>query len=156
MSSPELSFITVNYNGVTDTIELINCIQSVVHSIAYEIIVVDNGSTANEAEQLRCLFPTVKCIRSETNLGFAGGNNLGIERSEGDYLFFINNDTLIEDDNLSHLIERLASNPTWGASSPKICFNHSPRLIQYPGFPSLSRTTLRTKGIGFNDTYTQQ
>lgn len=151
MSSPELSFITVNYNGVTDTIELINCIQSVVHSIAYEIIVVDNGSTANEAEQLRSLFPTVKCIRSETNLGFAGGNNLGIERSEGDYLFFINNDTLIEDDNLSHLIERLASNPTWGASSPKICFNQSPRLIQYAGFTSLSRITLRNKGIGFKE-----
>ena len=151
MSSPELSFITVNYNGVTDTIELINCIQSVVHSIAYEIIVVDNGSTANEAEQLRNLFPTVKCIRSETNLGFAGGNNLGIERAEGDYLFFINNDTLIEDDNLSHLIERLASNPTWGASSPKICFNQSPRLIQYAGFTSLSRITLRNKGIGFKE-----
>ncbi len=149
MNKPQLSFITITYNGLKDTLELINSIHSTVHSVSYEIIVVDNASKENEAKLLKVIFPTIECIRSNTNLGFSGGNNLGIERATGEYLFFINNDTLIEEDHIAELISWLASDKSWGASSPKICFAQPPRLIQYAGFTPLSKITLRNEGIGF-------
>ena len=59
-----------------------------------EVIVVDNASSADEATVIEQRFPQIKVIRSNKNLGFAGGNNLGIKAAHGKYLFFVNNDTL--------------------------------------------------------------
>ena len=60
-----------------------------------EVIVVDNASKKDEATVIEQRYPQVKVIRSNINLGFAGGNNLGIKAARGKYLFFINNDTLL-------------------------------------------------------------
>ena len=54
-----------------------------------EVIVVDNGSKVNEAAIINQRYPQIKTIRSEQNLGFAGGNNLGINAASGNYLYFI-------------------------------------------------------------------
>ena len=70
-----LSVITVNYNGLEDTCELID---SLTFSDDMEVIVVDNGSHEDEASAIETRFPYVRVIRSKDNLGFAGGNNLGI------------------------------------------------------------------------------
>ena len=61
-----------------------------------EVIVVDNASNADEATIIEQRYPQVNVIRSKENLGFAGGNNLGVKAAKGKYLFFINNDTLLE------------------------------------------------------------
>ena len=66
-----------------------------------EVIVVDNASQNDEASVIEQRYPQVKVIRSSKNLGFAGGNNLGIQASHGKYLFFINNDTIIDDNAVS-------------------------------------------------------
>ena len=58
-----------------------------------EVIVVDNGSAENPTEKLKNIFLRRNIILSKKNLGFAGGNNLGIKAAKGDYLFFVNNDT---------------------------------------------------------------
>ena len=98
-AQPDISVITVNYNGYHDTCEFIDFIGvNTVTSVPYEIIVVDNGSTANEGLLLQQKYPSVHVIRSEQNLGFAGGNNLGIKSAKGNYLFLLNNDTLIVKD----------------------------------------------------------
>ena len=89
----ELSIITINYNGVKDTCELIETLP--LDDASIEVIVVDNASKADEATFIALRFPQVKVIRSTQNLGFAGGNNLGIQTAQGKYLFFINNDTII-------------------------------------------------------------
>ena len=68
-----------------------------------EIIVVDNGSARDEAAMLRERYPEIKALRSERNLGFAGGNNLGFAAATGDYLLLLNNDTEVEDDTLHYL-----------------------------------------------------
>ena len=86
-----LSVITVNYNGLRDTCALLDHL-TFDHNDT-EVIVVDNGSANNEAETIASRYANVKCIRSERNLGFAGGNNLGIRHAQGKYLFFVNNDT---------------------------------------------------------------
>ncbi len=146
---PIISFITVNYNGLNDTCELIESLQATIQSVSYEIIVVDNASRKDEATLIRSRYPEVKAIRSEQNLGFSGGNNLGFGQARGKYFFLINNDTYMTDDGLHHLVERIESSPSVGAVSPKIRFAFPPQNIQFAGYTPLSPITLRNALIGF-------
>ena len=129
---------------------MIESLQDKVHSVSYEIIVVDNASHEDEASRIRQLYPSVTAIRSDDNRGFSGGNNVGIRAAKGKYLFFINNDTYIESDHIDRLIERLESRPEIGGVSPKIRFAFPPRHIQFAGFTPLSRITLRNNMEGFD------
>ena len=123
--SIELSIITVNYNGLEETCALID---TITFNDNMEVIVVDNGSKVNEAAIINQRYPQIKTIRSEQNLGFAGGNNLGINAASGNYLYFINNDTLlyIQTSGISYqasfqpLINRLKSSDKIGMVCPKI------------------------------------
>lgn len=147
---PEISIITVNYNGLQDTCDLIDSVREHV-TLAYELIVVDNASVQDEARQIKEQYPWVITFRNEKNLGFAGGNNAGIRISKGKYLLFLNNDTLVRDDSFRFLIEQLESDPLIGGVSPKIKFAFSPGTIQYAGYTSLSPVTLRNRTIGFGE-----
>lgn len=149
INGPQVSFITICYNGFKDTCELIESLQNKIHSVSYEIIVVDNASREDEAVKIQALYPSVITIRSDENKGFSGGNNLGIKAARGQYLFLINNDTYIESDGIAYLIECLESHPEIGAASPKIRFAFPPQNIQFAGFTPLSPIALRNKGIGF-------
>lgn len=146
---PDISFITICYNGFKDTCELIESLQNKISSVSYEIIVVDNASRENEAEKIKKIYPSVITIRSDLNRGFSGGNNIGIRVATGKYIFLINNDTYIESDNIDCLIERLESRPEIGGISPKIRFAFPPQHIQFAGFTPLSHITLRNSIVGF-------
>ena len=74
---PDISIITINYNGLEETCQLIESLQQHPQDCSYELIVVDNGSIRDEALLLRKKYPGVLLIRSEQNVGFSGGNNLG-------------------------------------------------------------------------------
>ena len=151
-----LSLITVNFNGLTDTCALIDSIPS--SNIPLEVIVVDNGSSNNEAATLSQRYPSVKVVRSERNLGFAGGNNLGIKAAKGKYLFLINNDTVFDrnGDPFLPLIDRLESDKTIGMVCPKIRFTWDKSPIQFAGYTPLSPITLRNHAIGFGEEDTGQ
>ena len=144
----DLSIITINYNGLKDTCALI---ESIPFNDKMEVIVVDNASNNQEAEQISNRFPLVKVIKSDKNLGFAGGNNLGIKASKGKYLFLINNDTYFEEFNIQALIDRLNSNPNIGIICPKIKFAWPPQPIQFAGYTPLSNITIRNQAIGFGE-----
>ena len=144
----ELSIITINYNGLKDTCALI---ESIPFNDKMEVIVVDNASDNQEAEQISNKFPYVKVIKSEKNLGFAGGNNLGIKASKGKFIFLINNDTYFEDFNVQALIDRLNNSSDIGIVCPKIRFAWSPRPIQFAGYTPLSNITIRNQAIGFGE-----
>lgn len=148
-NTPDISFITICYNGFKDTCELIESLQDKIHSVSYEIIVVDNASREDEAAKIQKLYPTVVAIRNNENSGFSGGNNIGIRVAKGKYIFLINNDTYIESDNVSSLVERLESRPDIGGVSPKIRFAFPPQHIQFAGFTPLSPITLRNHMLGF-------
>ena len=85
----KLSIITINYNGLKDTCELLDTLPLGDKSI--EVIVVENTSKEDEATLIEQRYPQIKVIRSKENLGFAGGNNLGIQAAKGKYIFFLNN-----------------------------------------------------------------
>ena len=150
-----LSVITVNYNGLNDTCEMID---SITFSDDMEVIVVDNGSAADEASVLERRYPQVRVVRSAQNLGFAGGNNLGIRAARGRYLFFANNDTLLGGSGsaplvaaLHPIIDRMEHTPSIGAVCPKIRFAWGDRPLQFAGYTPLSAVTLRNRSIGFGE-----
>lgn len=116
-----------------------------------EVIVVDNGSQEDEANILQTKFPHIKAIRSNQNLGFAGGNNVGINAAIGKYIFLINNDTTFKEFNAQVLIERLESSSKIGMVCPKIRFAWANNPIQFAGYTPLSPITVRNKAIGFGE-----
>ncbi|MCK9159249.1 MAG: glycosyltransferase family 2 protein [Bacteroidaceae bacterium] len=150
MDAPLISFVSIDYNRLEDTVELIESLQNTIHSVTYEIIVIDNSSIKNEADIIHKRFPFVRTVRSRKNIGFSGGNNIGINMSRGKYIFLINNDTYIKEDGLQFLIERLESSPHIAGVSPKIRFAFPPQNIQFAGFTHLTPITLRNKTLGFD------
>ncbi len=145
----EVSIITINYNGLKDTCELMESLP--LDDASVEVIVVDNASKEDEASILAQRYPQIKVIRSKENLGFAGGNNLGIQEAKGKYLFFINNDTLIRSSSFRPLTERLESSPHIGMVCPKIRFAWGSNPIQFAGYTPLSPICMRNRSIGFGE-----
>lgn len=111
---PILSIIVVNFNGIQDTLELLASIEKFLDLEYVEVIVVDNGSLNNESIAIAKYYPWSKTIRSEVNLGFAGGNNLGIQASIGKYVMLLNNDTLLKDNSLMKLPDAFNADSTIG------------------------------------------
>ena len=144
----EVSIITINYNGLEDTCALI---ETIPFNENMEVIVVDNASKNQEAETLAKRYPQVKVVQSEKNLGFAGGNNLGIQAAQWKYLFLINNDTVFKEFNFQALIARLESSSYIGIVCPKIRFAWANNPIQYAGYSRLSRISVRNHAIGYNE-----
>lgn len=144
----ELSIITVNYNGIKDTCELID---SITFTDDMEVIVVDNGSIDDETALISRLYPQVKTIRSDKNLGFAGGNNLGMKAAKGKYLFLVNNDAFFKDFDIKPLIDRIKSSANSGMICPKIRFAWGDNPIQYAGYTPLSKVTVRNQAIGYGE-----
>ena len=142
-----VSVITVNYNGLADTCEMIESFRRH-ETYPYEIIVVDNGSRQPEGEAIRKRYPDVKIVTG-SNRGFAGGNNAALPLATGDYLFFLNNDTLLQGPILQAMVSRLESDPRIGGVSPMIKFQAHPDTLQYAGFTPLTHITLRCDSIGF-------
>ena len=142
----EVSVISINYNGLEDTCALI---ETIPFNENMEVIVVDNASNNQEADIIAKRYPQVKIIKSERNLGFAGGNNLGIQSAQGKYLFLVNNDTVFKDFNVQALIDRMESSPEIGIVCPKIRFAWDKNPIQFAGYTQLSKVTVRNRAIGF-------
>ena len=144
----DVSIITINYNGLKDTCELI---ETIPFNEKLEVIVVDNASQNQEADYISEKFPYVIVIKSDKNLGFAGGNNLGIKAAQGRFLFLVNNDTFFKDFNIQALINRAESSVKIGIVCPKIRFAWSNNPIQYAGYTPLSKITVRNQAIGFGE-----
>ena len=100
----QLSIIIVTHNSKDF---LRNCLKSVfekIKDLSFEVLVVDNASTDGTFEMLKNEFPQVKAIFSKENLGFAKANNLAIKEAKGKYIFLLNPDTILLDENFEKLI----------------------------------------------------
>jgi GT2 family glycosyltransferase len=144
----KISIISVNYNQPQVTEEFLRSIAQHNSYAPIEVIVVDNGSVDDHTPAWSTEFPEATFIRSELNLGFAGGNNLGIRKATGDHLFFVNNDTEFTPGLLEKLSEVLEKNPQAGLVSPKIRYFDQPDILQYAGYTSMNYFTARNKCIG--------
>ncbi len=148
-NAPLVSIITVNYNQVHHTCAFLESLRKISYP-NIEIIVVDNHSPENPEAKIR-EFPEVRLILSKENLGFAGGNNLGIAIATGKYLLFINNDTEVDKGFLEPLVNFFEHNPQAGIASPKIIYYNSDNTIQYAGCYKINPYTGRNKRIGYKE-----
>lgn len=128
--------VLLNWNGWRDTIDCLASVEKL-HYPNFRVVVVDNGSTNDSVAQIRRAFPGQLILESPTNLGFAGGCNVGIKRamSEGaDYVWLLNNDTIVDPKALNALVERAeAAAPSVGAVGSVLYFMDRPDRIQIWG-----------------------
>ena len=102
--NPLISIIILNYNAGE---LLLNCVDSVFKSKYrnFEVILVDNVSNDNSHKKCKEKFPKIKLIENNTNLGYCEGNNVGLRRSQGEFIVILNPDTIVESDWLNHFLE---------------------------------------------------
>jgi len=130
---PRVSILLINYNGWGD---LSRCLPTVLADAvghSYEIIVIDNCSTDDSAQQIAQHFPQVRLIRNVTNSGFGGGNNLAAQSARGEFLAFLNADTLVEKDWLEELVKGIQSDPKVGMATSKVLLMSEPDRINACG-----------------------
>lgn len=147
MKQPLVSIITVNYNGLLHTQAFLAAMQKVSYP-SIEIIVVDNASK-EDAAILKVTYPEIILLKSEMNLGFAGGNNLGIQRAKGDYILLLNNDTEPAPGFLEPLVELMLSRPQIGAVTAKLLYYDDPSRVQFAGGTGINLYTGRGFAIGY-------
>jgi GT2 family glycosyltransferase len=147
INKPLISIITVNYNNAHITADLLRSVLRLEYS-NIEVIVVDNDSSENPSEELKKIIPSAQIILSEKNLGFAGGNNLGIKAAKGDYLFFVNNDTELSPQIFDGLLEIFEDYPDAGVVSPKFHYFYAPGTIEFAGYNAINSFTGRNSMVG--------
>jgi GT2 family glycosyltransferase len=132
------SVIIVNYNGCRFLEDCLRAVLDQELGEPFEVTLVDNGSTDNSVAYVRRAFPTVGVIEARRNLGFAGGNNLGIGAARGRYIVLLNNDTQVRAGWLKALVAAAEQNPGAGAIAAKLLFVDPANTIQNAGSLLLS------------------
>ena len=133
----DISVIIVNWN-TRDL--LLNCIRSVyetVQGIAFEIWVVDNGSTDGSQEAVRAAFPQVQLIENMQNRGFATANNQALKRMTGRYALLLNSDAALTDGAAQKLLAFMESTPTAGMACGQLLNPDGSRQNSIANFPTL-------------------
>jgi hypothetical protein len=132
---PKVSIILLNLNNYNDTRDCLASLQKVWYS-NFDVVVVDNGSSDDSCLRLTRQFPSVHFVASKENLGFAGGNNLGIKSAlQGgpDYVLLLNNDTIVDPSFLHNLVQVAETDPQIGILGAKIFYESEPQKIWYAG-----------------------
>jgi hypothetical protein len=145
--TPLISIISVTYNNHDVTCAFLQSLRGLTYK-NFEVIIVDNASEVDPKPIYTKAYPDLIYIRSEKNLGFAGGNNLGIDKAKGELLFFVNNDTELAPDLFENMIEVFRKYPDAGAVSPKFHYYHHPNTIEYAGYQKVSTFTGKNTMIG--------
>jgi len=136
MSPPKVVAIVLNWNRADDTCQ---CVASLLKSefANLEVLVVDNGYSPEAYAQLRHDLPETDILRSEANLGFAGGNNLGLRAAlqrGADYALVINNDTVVDPAMVGQLVAAGEARPEVGLLGPIIYYMSQPEVVWFAGY----------------------
>ena len=149
MSRATVDIILVSYNTSAYTLRALRSIYEETQQFNYTVIVVDNNSQDDSVLQIKKHFPKTLLIESDTNLGFAGGVNVGASHAKGDYVLLLNPDTLILDgaiDKLLQFAENNQKNGIWGG----ITLNHDLSINTHNAWAEESILTLLFSTLGLN------
>lgn len=145
--------ILLNWNGYRDTIECVESCQKLTYQ-NFRILIVDNGSTDDSEAILLGRFLDIKLIQTGDNLGFAGGNNVGIRYAiehGADYVWLLNNDTVVDAEALSALIQVAEGDKTVGMVGSKIVYHDNPHMLWYAGAVLDPERPHRLHHLGLNE-----
>jgi len=132
---PKVSVVIVNWNGREDTLACLASLASSDHP-SFEIVVVDNGSKDGSVDAIRAAHPAVRLLAAGENLGFAEGNNQGVQvaiQSGAEVVFLLNNDTTVAPDCLTRLAESATELPENSVLGAKILYQDHPDTIWHFG-----------------------
>lgn len=124
-----VSVIIINYNTFSLTSDCIRSVYTHTRSVAFEVVLVDNASTERDPDDFLIEFSQLKLVRSKINLGFAGGNNLGIAAATGTHYLLLNSDTWLTEDSIGKSYHFLLSQPQAGVIGCRQVFPNG--KIQY-------------------------
>ena len=133
----DISFIIVNWNTKDLLIECLASIYQTVNEIAFEIWVVDNGSSDGSVGAVKEKYPRIKIIENRTNLGFAAANNLALERMGGHYALLLNTDTVLTEGAVSELHNFMQGNPEAAIACGQLLNPDGSKQNSIANFPSL-------------------
>lgn len=134
-NQPKVYVIVLNWNGWKDTIECIESCLKLTYT-NFRILLVDNGSTDGSESILREHFPAVEFIQTGENLGFAGGNNVGIKyalEKGAEYVWLLNNDTIVNPEALGELLKVAQRDEKIGVVGSKIYYYDKPDTLWFAG-----------------------
>ncbi len=143
--NPPVQIIILNYNSFNDTIE---CVKSIIKNeikTPYQLTIIDNGSNNFDEKKINKISTNIQIIKSKTNLGYAGGINLGIRSilsTNTDHILLLNNDTIVEKNFLTELVNTASQNSSIGIVGPLITYYSNPGLIWFAGGLFNKYTTL--------------
>lgn len=141
----KISVITINYNTSDFTIELAKSLEEKTSKeLEYELIIVDNASNDDEKKKIKFLEDkeNIKIIYNRLNTGFAAGNMLGVQHSEAEYYFFLNNDMLIQNDILSILYNYINKHPECALVTAQLLSEELKPSVSFHYFPTLTNKIL--------------
>jgi GT2 family glycosyltransferase len=133
VSRPVISVVIVNYNGSRWLRPCLDALRGQREAPTFDVLVVDNGSTDASVSLVGRDYPEVSVVASAKNVGFAEGNNLGARAASGDWLVFLNNDTVAEPDWLAKLAAASCSRPEFQIFTSRIVFLDDPSRIDSAG-----------------------
>jgi GT2 family glycosyltransferase len=139
----DLSIIIVNWNSLAFLRECLASVYEHIRNLSFEIIVVDNASPEGGVDTLKDKYPEVIIVKSEANLGFAGANNLGFKSSRGDYILFLNPDTLLTAGAIDILVQQAKTMADGGIIGGKLLNTDlSIQISCIQTFPTISNQLL--------------
>ncbi len=151
MPLPLVSIITLNYNNSEATYRFLDSTLLLEYD-NYEVIVIDMNSELDQPDSNRIKnYQHTRFIQHTSNDGFSAGNNLGIRNAKGEFLFLVNNDTILTPAILNTLTATFNDDPDIALVSPRINQLHKKNRIEYAGFNPMNLFTGRTSSIGFNE-----
>lgn len=115
-----LSIIIVSYNARDDLTNCLRSLNAAPPAIPHDITVVDNASSDGSADAVREGWPEVQVITLVKNLGFSGGNNVGIRATSGELILLLNSDTSVPPGAIDHLVSRLAARREAAVAGPRL------------------------------------
>jgi GT2 family glycosyltransferase len=131
---PSLSIVTVSYNGCALLRQTLQSVYAVTQIQDLEYIVIDNASQDDSVEMVRSEFPQVHMHANAENVGAAKAYNQGVRLTRGEYILFLNPDTVIKEDILSGLVEFMEAHPQAGAASPQVLWPDGRHQLGVGGF----------------------
>jgi GT2 family glycosyltransferase len=152
MTLPRVAVIVLNWNGGQDTLDCLASLRQMDYP-CFDVLVVDNSSTDGSIEAIRESFPEVSLIETGANLGFTGGNNVGMRHAldrGADYVLLLNNDTEVAVDLLACLVDAVEAEPGVGVAGPLIYYYDQPEIVWSAG-GAVDRRRGQTRMVGLGE-----